>query len=93
MPAGEADAELRLLVGRRRELVTDQTRRIGRLRDLLASIHPGLERVIDPTHKVDAALLARYVTPTEIRLAANPPPRMRRQPTRKIKHSASVKRT
>ena len=68
-PAGEADAELRLLVGRRRELVVDQTRRIGRLRDLLASIHPGLERITDPTHKVDAALLARYVTPTEIRRA------------------------
>ena len=68
-PAGEADAELRLLVGRRRELVVDQTRRIGRLRDLLASIHPGLERVIDPTHKADAALLARYVTPIEIRRA------------------------
>jgi transposase len=68
-PAGDADAELRLLVGRRRELVTDQTRRIGRLRDLLASIHPGLERVIDPTNKIDAALLARYVTPAEIRRA------------------------
>lgn len=68
-PAGEADAQLRLLVGRRRELVVDQTRRIGRLRDLLASIHPGLERIIDPTHKVDAALLARYVTPAEIRRA------------------------
>ncbi|MER7461267.1 IS110 family transposase [Micromonospora sp. NPDC126480] len=68
-PAGEADAELRLLVGRRRELVTDQTRRIGRLRDLLASIHPGLERTLDPTNKADAALLTRYVTPAEIRRA------------------------
>ncbi|NJP35775.1 IS110 family transposase [Micromonospora thermarum] len=68
-PATEADSELRLLVGRRRELVVDQTRRISRLRDLLASIHPGLERVVDPTHKVDAALLARYVTPAEIRRA------------------------
>jgi transposase len=68
-PAGEVDTELRLLVGRRRELVVDQTRRIGRLRDLLASIHPGLERAVDPTHKIDAALLARYVTPTQIRRA------------------------
>lgn len=68
-PVGEADAELRLLVGRRRELVVDQTRRIGRLRDLLASIHPGLERVIDATNKADLALLARYVTPGEIRRA------------------------
>jgi transposase len=65
----QIDAELRLLAGRRRELVIDQTRRIGRLRDLLASIHPGLERVLDPTNKADAALLARYVTPAEIRRA------------------------
>jgi transposase len=36
----ELNAEVRLLVGRRRELVVDQTRRVNRLRDLLASIHP-----------------------------------------------------
>lgn len=65
----ELDAEIRLLVGRRRELVTDQTRRIARLRDLLASIHPGLERVVDPTQKASQRLLARYVTPAEIRRA------------------------
>lgn len=65
----ERDAELRLLVGRRRELVTDQTRRINRLRDLLASIHPGLERVVDPTQKASQQLLSRYVTPAEIRRA------------------------
>jgi transposase len=65
----ELDAEIRLLVGRRRELVADQTRRISRLRDLLASIHPGLERVVDPTQKGSQRLLARYVTPAEIRHA------------------------
>ena len=65
----ELDAEIRLLVGRRRELVTDQTRRISRLRDLLASIHPGLERVVDPTQKASQQLLVRYVTPAEIRKA------------------------
>jgi transposase len=67
--ASELDAELRLLVGRRRELVVDQTRRLGRLHDLLASIHPDLERVIDPTQKASLRLLCRYVTPTEIRRA------------------------
>jgi transposase len=67
--AAEVDVELRLLVGRRRELVTDQTRRIGRLRDLLASIHPGLERIVDPTQKASLVLLNRYVTPAEIRPA------------------------
>jgi transposase len=68
-PLGELDAEIRLLVSRRRELVTDQTRRISRLRDLLASIHPGLERVVDPTTKAGQQLLSRYVTPAEIRHA------------------------
>jgi transposase len=65
----EIDAEIRLLVGRRRELVGDQTRRISRLRDLLASTFPGLERVIDPTRKSSLQLLSRYVTPSEIRRA------------------------
>ena len=58
---------LSLLVGRRRALVEDQTRGIAQLLDLLCSIHPGLERVIKPRNKADLALLARYVTPTEIR--------------------------
>jgi transposase len=66
-PTGELDAEIRLLVARRRELVSDQTRRVNRLRDLLASIHPGLERVVDPTTKAGQQLLGRYVTPAEIR--------------------------
>jgi transposase len=65
----EIDIEIRLLVGRRRDLVGDQTRRIGRLRDLLTSIHPGLERVVDPTQKTSLWLLSRYVTPAEIRRA------------------------
>jgi transposase len=68
-PIGELDAEIRLLVSRRRELVTDQTRRISRLRDLLASIHPVLEHVVDPTTKAGQQLLSRYVTPAEIRRA------------------------
>jgi transposase len=68
-PAHELDVELRLLVGRRRDLVDDQTRRIGRLRDLLASLHPGLERVVAPTTKTGAWLLTRSVTPAEIRRA------------------------
>jgi transposase len=68
-PLTDADADLALLVSRRRELVIAQTRRITRLRDLLCSIHPGLERVVDPTNKLDLALLARYATPSEIRRA------------------------
>jgi transposase len=84
-PAGEADTELRLLVARRRELVTDQTRRIGRLRDLLASIHPGLERIIDATNKADLALLARYATPAEIRHAG------RRRITEYLRHVGGLR--
>jgi transposase len=68
-PLGELDAEIRLLVSRRGDLVGDQTRRINRLRDLLASIHSGLEHAVDPTTKAGQQLLARYVTPAEIRRA------------------------
>ena len=67
-PEGEVDAELRLLAGRRRDLSTDQTRRLNRLRGLLCSIHPGLERKI-VTNKLGLWMLARYVTPAEIRRA------------------------
>jgi hypothetical protein len=63
----EPDAVLQLLVGRRRELVTDQTRRLSRLRDLLTATHPGLERQLDVTTKTGLWLLTRYVTPAEIR--------------------------
>lgn len=61
--------ELSLLVSRRHDLVEDQTRTINRMLDLLCSIHPGLERAINARNKADLALLARYVTPTEIRRA------------------------
>lgn len=60
---------LRIKVGRRRELVQDQTRRLARLRGLLCGIHPGLERALDVTCKGPLALLTRYVTPAEIRRA------------------------
>jgi transposase len=63
----DEDVELRLLVGRRRDIVDDQTRRAVRLRDLLVSINPGLERVVDVTSKTGMWLLSRYVTAGEIR--------------------------
>lgn len=62
----EATVELRLLVARRRDLVTEQTRRLSRLHDLLGSIHPGLERALDLTTKSGLLVVARYVTPNEI---------------------------
>jgi transposase len=61
--------ELRLLVGRRRDLVGEQTRRLARLHDLLVTIHPGLERRLNLTTKGGLYLLTRYVTPAEVRRA------------------------
>src|SRR5690242_4893141 len=60
---------IRVVVSRRADLVQEQTRRLSRLRDLLVSIHPALERVLDPTNKASLWLLTRYVTPAEIRSA------------------------
>lgn len=67
----EATAELRLVAGHRRDLVADQTRRVARLHDLVVSVHPGLERALDLTNKADLWLLARYVTPAELRRAGH----------------------
>lgn len=61
--------DLRLLVSRRSDLVTEQTRRINRTRDLLTGVFPGLERALDLTNLGDLHLLARYATPAEIRRA------------------------
>jgi transposase len=69
LPDDETRIALRLKVGRRRDLVEDQTRRIARLRGLLCGIHPGLERALDLTGKGPLALVARFVTPAEIRRA------------------------
>ncbi len=68
-PEDATTLELRLLVGRRRDLVVEQTRRLGRLHDLLGTIHPGLERRLDLTTKGALYLLTRYVTPAELRRA------------------------
>lgn len=64
-----AQAELRLMVSRRGDLVTDQTRRISRMRYLLNTIHPDLERALDLTNAGPLLLLTRYVTAAEIRRA------------------------
>ena len=66
----ELDLEIRLLAKRRRDLVDDQTRRLNRLRDLLVSIFPGLERALDFTTKGALWLVSKYVTPAERREAS-----------------------
>jgi transposase len=65
----ETVAAIRLKVGRRRDLIEEQTRRFARLRGLLNSVHPGLERELDVTSKGPLVLLSRYVTAAEIRRA------------------------
>lgn len=67
----ELDVELRLLVSRRHDLTVDQTRRLSRLHDLLASIFPELERSIDLTGKAALVLLSTFVTPAELGQASD----------------------
>jgi transposase len=62
----ETTAAIRVLVSRRRDLVQDQTRRIARLRSMVGSIHPGLERALDFTTVGPLHFLTRFVTPAEI---------------------------
>lgn len=69
LPDEETTIAIRLLVARRRDIGQDQTRRVSRMRQLLASIHPGLERALDLTAKAPLTLLSRFVTPVEIRNA------------------------
>ena len=67
----EIDIELRLLVSRRRDLTEEQTRRLARMHDLLASIFPELEHCLDLRRKTDLSLLRCWVTPEEFRAVSN----------------------
>ena len=73
------------MVGRRRDLVDEQTRRIGRLRDLLVSIFPSLERAFDYTTKGPLWLVSKYVTPAELRQAG------RARIIRHLQHAGSLR--
>lgn len=68
-PQTELDIELRLLVSRRSDLTTDQTRRLARMHDLLVSVFPELEHALDLTSKTVLTLLSQFVTPLELRQA------------------------
>ncbi len=65
----ELDVDIRLLVGRRREVVVDQTRRLARLRDLTSSLFPVLERRIDVKTKAGLVFLSLFAAPHELRNA------------------------
>ena len=65
---GEGElAELQLLLARRRDLVTDQSRTIIRLKEALLALFPALERALDLNRKGALTLVARYQTPAQIR--------------------------
>ncbi|GAB3351701.1 IS110 family RNA-guided transposase [Amycolatopsis echigonensis] len=68
-PGDEATVELKLLTGRRADLVEDRTRAVNRLRGTLLSMFPALERVLDVTNTGPLRLLTGYQTPAAIRRA------------------------
>lgn len=84
----EIDVDIRLLVGRRSEIVRDQTRRLGRLRDLLSSLFPALERRIDVKTKTGRTFLSLYAAPHELRSMR--PAGVARKVTRSAAHLRGV---
>lgn len=69
-PGDEIAVDLRILTGRRSDLVADRTRQINRLRAQLLEIFPALERAFDySTSKAALILLTGYQTPAAIRRA------------------------
>jgi transposase len=66
-PGDQVTVELKLLTGRRADLVADRTRTINRLRALLTSIFPALEQTLDVTNTGPLVLLSAYQTPTALR--------------------------
>ena len=72
LQAGEQEiAELQLLLARRRDLITDQSRTITRLREMLLSLFPALERALDLNSKGPLTLLTHYQTPAQLRGAGH----------------------
>ncbi|WP_405487622.1 IS110 family transposase [Streptomyces sp. NBC_00096] len=65
-PGGEAAIELRLLTGRRTDLVEDRTRSVKRLRGTLLGMFPDLERALDVTSAGPLKLLTVYQIPAAI---------------------------
>jgi transposase len=65
---GEVElAELQLLLARRRDLVTDQTRALTRLREALLALFPALERALNLNSRGALTLVSHYQTPARVR--------------------------
>ncbi|MFI0733747.1 IS110 family transposase [Streptomyces sp. NPDC021225] len=63
----ETVTDLKILTGRRMDLVADRTRTVNRPRAQLTSIFPGLEHALDLTDTGPLILLTGYQTPAAIR--------------------------
>src|SRR3712207_4965744 len=71
-PSEEEVAELRILLGRRRDLVTDHNRTITRLGEALLSLSPALERALDLNRRRGPlTLLTHYQSPQRLRRAGH----------------------
>ena len=70
-PGEQEIAELQLLLARRRDLITDQSRSVTRLRETLLSLFPALERALDVNSKGPLTLLTHYQTPAKLRRAGH----------------------
>ena len=70
-PDEQEISELRLLLARRRDLITDRSRTITRLRETLLSLFPALERALDLNGKGPLTLLTHYQSPAQLRRAGH----------------------
>jgi transposase len=70
-PGEEEVAELRILLGRRRDLLLDHNRTITRLGEALLSLSPALERALDLNRRGPLTLLTRYQSPQRLRRAGH----------------------
>jgi transposase len=70
LTAGQEElAELEILLSRRRDLVTDQSRSVTRLRETLLSAFPALERALDLNRRGALTFISHYQRPAQIRRA------------------------
>jgi transposase len=70
-PGEEEVAQLRILLGRRRDLVVDQNRTITRLGEALLLLSPALERALDLNRRGPLTLLTHYQSPAQLRRAGH----------------------
>jgi transposase len=70
LTAGQEElAELEILLSRRRDLVTDRSRCVTRLRETLLSAFPALERALDLNRRGALTFISHYQRPAQIRRA------------------------